>query len=140
MNLDLLKQDFTYDLYFNSYKELVAKQKDISGYFEKHHIIPRCYFNHYKLPIDNSKNNIIKLTYSDHILAHYYLYKACSNFQLKCKLAKALLLTMNKLDLNANNFTEIDAFLDTNLNLILNDISQIKIAASIENRKNAQNI
>lgn len=137
MNLIELEHDFTNSSYFNSYKQLIKKPQVIDGYYEKHHIIPRCYFSYYALPVDNSKNNIINLTYSDHILAHYYLYKACSNIQIKCKLAKALLLTMNKLDINTNNFTEIDNFLDNNLTELIKELSEIKIAANKENKQNA---
>lgn len=37
------------------------------GNYQLHHIIPRCF------KIDHSENNVVKLSYSDHILAHYYL-------------------------------------------------------------------
>ena len=40
---------------------------------EKHHILPRCYFKDLNIEIDNSKNNLINLSYENHILAHYYL-------------------------------------------------------------------
>lgn len=43
-----------------------------------HHIVPRCYFKHLGIKVDNSKNNKIKLPISKHILSHYYLYM-CSN-------------------------------------------------------------
>ena len=140
MNLTDLNLDFANSSWFNSYKLLIKNNQSTEDYSEKHHIIPRCYFKYYNLPIDNSKNNIIQLSYFNHVLAHYYLYKACSNFQLKCKLAKALLLTMNKLDIKSNNFNAIDAFLDTNLVPILNELPKIKIAANKENKKNLLNI
>lgn len=139
MDFKIFEQDFLQDSYFVSYKKLISTKKELNGYTEKHHIIPRCYFNYYKIPIDNSKKNIIKLSYTDHILAHYYLYKACNNFQLKCKLASALLLTMNKLELKANNFDQIDEFLDLNLVNILNNINQIKIEARQANSLNSIN-
>jgi len=40
---------------------------------QKHHIIPKYYYKDKKISIDNSVNNLINLSYKDHILAHYYL-------------------------------------------------------------------
>lgn len=36
----------------------------------KHHIIPRCWFKYKKLPIDNSKSNLIILSAEDHLKVH----------------------------------------------------------------------
>ena len=47
--------------------------EDNGQYKEKHHIIPKSYFKLIAEPIDNSVDNIVKLTYFDHVLAHYYL-------------------------------------------------------------------
>lgn len=38
-----------------------------------HHIIPRQYFKHKNIEIDDSPENIVHLLYKDHVLAHYYL-------------------------------------------------------------------
>jgi len=46
-----------------------AKNRILEGYFEKHHIIPRC------LGGDNSKNNIVNLTPEEHYVAHQLLVK-----------------------------------------------------------------
>ena len=81
MNLADLNLDFANSSWFNSYKLLIKNNQSTEDYSEKHHIIPRCYFKYYNLPIDNSKNNIVQLSYFNHVLAHYYLYKACSNFK-----------------------------------------------------------
>lgn len=40
---------------------------------QQHHIIPRCYFKFKDEPCDNSKANLVNLSYTDHIIAHYYL-------------------------------------------------------------------
>lgn len=40
---------------------------------QRHHIVPKYYFNKNKLQIDNSSENLVNLHYRDHILAHYYL-------------------------------------------------------------------
>ena len=36
----------------------------------KHHIIPKCWFRMNNLPVDNSKDNLVLLSYEDHIKVH----------------------------------------------------------------------
>lgn len=36
----------------------------------KHHIVPRCWFKMNNLPIDNSDDNLVLLSYEDHIKVH----------------------------------------------------------------------
>lgn len=57
----------------DKYINLINAGDNVAEYTEKHHIIPRSYFKITKQKIDNSRENIIKLSYSNHILAHYYL-------------------------------------------------------------------
>ena len=62
--------------FLDKYCELICKNRNTQkecGITEKHHIIPRLYFLANNLRVDNSKNNLVNLTYKDHILAHYYL-------------------------------------------------------------------
>jgi hypothetical protein len=46
-----------------------AKKKEITGYFERHHIIPKCLGGH------NKKDNIVKLTAKEHFIIHMLLCK-----------------------------------------------------------------
>lgn len=46
-----------------------ARNRDLEGYYETHHIIPRC------LGGDNSKKNLVKLTPEEHYVAHQLLVK-----------------------------------------------------------------
>ena len=46
-----------------------AKNRIIEGYYENHHIIPRC------MGGDDSKENIVKLTAKEHFIAHELLFK-----------------------------------------------------------------
>ena len=39
----------------------------------KHHIVPKSWFNINKKVVDNSISNLVNLVYRDHVLAHYYL-------------------------------------------------------------------
>ena len=36
----------------------------------KHHIIPKCWFKAHNLPVDNSKDNLVLLSYEDHCRVH----------------------------------------------------------------------
>ena len=58
--------------YLRIYNELIEHRKStpITGYSEKHHIIPVC------MGGDNSKLNIVELTAREHYIAHQLLYKA----------------------------------------------------------------
>ena len=49
---------------------------------EGHHIIPRKAFNLINKPVDNSADNIVYLSYKQHLKAHYLLYK-CTTGPLK---------------------------------------------------------
>lgn len=62
--------------YFEKYLNIIEKNKKtkkIKFETNAHHIIPRHYFIHNNLNIDNSKENIVNLYYKDHMLAHFYL-------------------------------------------------------------------
>ena len=64
---------FIDNLMLMKYIKLVSTTLEYGTYLEKHHIIPRSYFKIKKLKIDNSKENVVRLSYYNHILAHYYL-------------------------------------------------------------------
>ncbi len=55
--------------YQKHYNKLIERARDrqINGYFEKHHVIPKC------MGGSNDKNNIVKLTAAEHYLAHLLL-------------------------------------------------------------------
>jgi hypothetical protein len=50
-----------------------ARCREISGYSEKHHVIPRC------MGGSNKKENIVRLTPEEHFLAHQLLVKIYPN-------------------------------------------------------------
>lgn len=79
----------------------------------KHHIIPRYYFKYNNLKIDNNKSNIVNLTHSDHVLAHYYLAKCSYNE----KYYNANVLALNRLVSPGNKFYKkiIDIIPEINL-------------------------
>lgn len=51
----------------------------------KHHIIPKLFYKMNKLPIDNSENNVVNLSYQEHVLAHCYLEMCLGSTTLKAK-------------------------------------------------------
>jgi hypothetical protein len=57
---------------------------------QKHHIIPRCYYEHVGLPVNNSQDNLVSLTVNDHANAHYYLIKASATGFMRSNMAAAL--------------------------------------------------
>lgn len=54
-----------------------------------HHIIPKCYYKHYNMEIDNSISNTVLLTWENHKKVHNLAYKCAKHFWLKNKLACA---------------------------------------------------
>ena len=72
-----LKLDYFIDNeYLDKYIDLINKNlktKKVKFETNVHHIIPRHYFTHRNLDIDNSKNNKVNLYFGDHLLAHFYL-------------------------------------------------------------------
>lgn len=67
--------------YLDKYLNLINENlntKKIKFETNVHHIIPRHYFTHRNLDIDNSKENKVNLHFKDHMLAHFYL-SGCTN-------------------------------------------------------------
>ena len=78
--------------YQKIYNDIIENSKNRinNQYVERHHIIPRC------LNGDNSKENIISLTYREHFICHWLLCKIHpDNPKLKAAFAKMLQSTKN---------------------------------------------
>lgn len=68
--------DFIDNEYLDKYVELILNNTDtqfVPCTTNSHHIIPRYYYKHHKLSVDNSPQNRVNLLYRDHMLAHLYL-------------------------------------------------------------------
>lgn len=63
---------------------LLNRKKNDCTYYEKHHIIPKC------LGGDNTKNNLVLLTFKEHFICHKLLYKIHENSKDSYKLMYAL--------------------------------------------------
>lgn len=73
---------FVYNQHFVAMMNIIniAKRNNVEGKFEIHHIIPRCYFKKTKKPVDNSENNLVKLTIEEHKKVHELAYMCAQDF------------------------------------------------------------
>lgn len=68
----------TESIYFDKMLQLIKNPNPLNEeYTERHHIIPRFIYKDNNLPIDNSDENVVKLSIKNHILVHYYAAKCC---------------------------------------------------------------
>lgn len=72
LELGILEDNEFLDKYYNLVVKNFSTKKE-KGKTDRHHIIPKSYFKHNNLDVDNSVNNIINVYRSDHILLHYFL-------------------------------------------------------------------
>lgn len=84
--------------YSRIYNELIsnAKDRDLTCYAEKHHIIPRC------LDGNDSPDNLVNLTAREHFIAHLLLCKMNPNHK---GLRLALWMMSNVKDKNQERYT-----------------------------------
>lgn len=69
----LLESGFIEDnMWLEEYITLINNEL-IKSETQRHHIIPRLYYTLKQIPINNTKENLVNLSYKDHVLAHYYL-------------------------------------------------------------------
>lgn len=65
--------------FFDLYVDLIWENKNTPREkfkTERHHIIPKFYYKQQNIKLDNSENNLVNLSYADHIKAHLYLLLA----------------------------------------------------------------
>ena len=80
---------FEYNQHFIAMMNIINKAKlnpPIKGH--KHHIIPKCWFKMNNLPVDNSKDNLVLLSYEDHVKVHklaiYCAYSSIMKTKFAC--------------------------------------------------------
>ena len=67
----MITQVFEYNQHFVAMMNIInAARLNPPSKGHKHHIIPRCWFKMNNLPVDNSKDNLVLLSYEDHVKAH----------------------------------------------------------------------
>lgn len=94
------KNMFLNNKYTNLYFRIISKAKqrmELSEdrYYENHHIIPKC------MNGDNQSNNLILLTFQEHVICHWCLTKMVENKYYKMKLLHAF--SAMSIDKNDNN-------------------------------------
>ncbi len=77
---------FVENKYYSWYLALIdkAKNRSISGYVERHHIVPKSFGG------INHKNNLVALTFREHFIVHWLLVK-CTEGEEKRKMQYALI-------------------------------------------------
>jgi hypothetical protein len=67
----MLMKAFTYNQHFVAMMNVInAARLNPPAKGHKHHIVPKCWYKDNKLPVDNSKNNLVLLSYDDHWKVH----------------------------------------------------------------------
>ena len=75
----------------------IAKSRQIDGYYEKHHIVPK------SLNGNDSKDNIVKLTAREHFVCHWLLTKMLPDGVNKWKMMYAF-NSFNRVNKNQNRY------------------------------------
>lgn len=113
--------------YLDKYINLVLSNNITIGYTEKHHILQRNYFKKSGLPLDNSPDNLITLSYCDHCKAHWLLYFCTTDYLKKANEASIrYIVEMYKVltgkDRNKFEFNDYDfQLLQSYMTSIVND-------------------
>ena len=113
--------------YLDEYRNLVLSNNITVGYTEKHHILQRNYFKKCGLPVDNSPDNLITLSYCDHCKAHWLLYFCTTGYLKKANEASIrYIVEMYKVltgkDRNKFEFSDYDfQLLQSYMTSIVND-------------------
>ena len=113
--------------YLDEYINLVLSNNITIGYTEKHHILQRNYFKKSSLPLDNSPDNLITLSYCDHCKAHWLLYFCTTGYLKKANEASIrYIVEMYKVltgkDRNKFEFNDYDfQLLQSYMTSIVND-------------------
>lgn len=87
----MIENVFEYNQHFVSMMNVINKAKlnpPKNGH--KHHIIPKCWYKMNGLEIDNSKENLVLLSYEEHILVHKLAILCAATPEMKMKLKCAL--------------------------------------------------
>lgn len=108
----LLKTGMVIDNEFlTSYCDLVINNINntkIEAVTQAHHIIPKSYFKIIGKRVNNKKENLVNLKYSDHILAHYFLSMCCCNKELRFYMENALAYMIDTVNFDITSLAHYD--------------------------------
>lgn len=77
----MVMQCFKYNQHFVAMMNIInlAKIQNVNGKFEKHHIVPRCWYKINNMTVDNSSTNLVNLTKEQHAKVHKLIPLCCDD-------------------------------------------------------------
>lgn len=93
---------------------------DNEEYTEEHHIIPQFFYRMNNLEIDNSPDNLVRVSLKNHFLVHYYAAK-CAKEQYRSKLWFSVVRTLGNFKLKG---------WEDRIDLISDKIAEMKLEAN----------
>lgn len=94
--------------YLDEYVNLLYDNLDTPKEFltQQHHKLPRHHFKRNNIEVDNSIENLVNLSFSDHMKAHYLLSLCCANEKDRLSNEAALIRMVGKKPVDPTNFEE----------------------------------
>ena len=120
--------------YYRKYIELIdyakSEEYELQEYYEKHHIVPRSFYEKKHMSIDNSDDNLVALNLQDHFMAHWYITKCCVQ-KMKRSMEYAVVLMSNMVNCKTNME---DTAIAKAVAFALSKVDKMKIPVSEETR------
>ena len=121
--------------YYRKYIELIdyakSEEYELQEYYEKHHIVPRSFYEKKHMSIDNSDDNLVALNLADHFMAHWYITKCCVQ-KMKRSMEYAVVLMSNMVNCKTNRE---DTAIAKAVAFALSKVDKMKIPMSEEQRR-----
>ena len=121
--------------YYRKYIELIdyakSEEYELQEYYEKHHIVPRSFYEKKHMSIDNSDDNLVALNLQDHFMAHWYITKCCVQ-KMKRSMEYAVVLMSNMVNCKTNRE---DTAIAKAVAFALSKVDKMKIPVSEETRR-----
>lgn len=121
--------------YYRKYIELIdyakSEEYELQEYYEKHHIVPRSFYEKKHMSIDNSDDNLVALNLQDHFLCHWYMSKCCVQ-KMKRSMEYAVVLMSNMVNCKTNRE---DTAIAKAVAFALSKVDKMKIPMSEETRR-----
>ena len=121
--------------YYRKYIELIdyakSEEYELQEYYEKHHIVPRSFYEKKHMSIDNSDDNLVALNLQDHFMAHWYITKCCVQ-KMKRSMEYAVVLMSNMVNCKTNRE---DTAIAKAVAFALSKVDKMKIPVSDETRR-----
>lgn len=136
----MLMMAFTYNQHFVAMMNVInAARLNPPAKGHKHHIVPKCWFKMNGLEVDNSNDNLVKLSYDDHIKVHMLMSLCAANPRLSSKmkwavhrLSKGTFLGMSHTDETKELIRERRAL------QVISDLTKEKISKTLKGKPKPQ--